>query len=58
MGVSSCFVILVSGWALDTITRKGERDKANSRHVGLEPCARDRHCHLVTINLQRPERFR
>jgi hypothetical protein len=35
MGVSSCFVILVSGWVFDTIARKPQHDKANGRHVGL-----------------------
>jgi BMFP domain-containing protein YqiC len=61
MGVSFCVVILVSGWAFDTIARKGEHDKANGRRAALNA-----HLNLspgiaivmpVTINLQRPERF-
>jgi hypothetical protein len=36
MGVSFFFAILVSGWALDTIARKPEHDKANGHHVGFE----------------------
>jgi hypothetical protein len=37
MGAAFCVVILVSGWLFDTIARKPQHDKANGRHVGVEP---------------------
>src|SRR6266481_10051917 len=44
MGVSLCFVILISWWALNTIARKPQHDKASRHHIGLEPWPPDRHC--------------
>ncbi|XSC45092.1 hypothetical protein ACF1BQ_002180 [Bradyrhizobium sp. RDT10] len=63
MGVSSCFVILVYGWAFDTIARKGEHDKPNGLERRIRPLPLNLAFEiaivmLVTINLQRPERFR
>jgi hypothetical protein len=37
-------MILVSGWALNTIARKPQHDKAIGHHIGLEPGASHRHC--------------
>jgi len=50
MGVSLCFVILMSWWTLNTIARKLQHDKANGRHVGLEPRPPDRHCLGLATN--------
>jgi hypothetical protein len=62
MGDSSCFVILVSAGALNTIARKGGHDKANRRcgaaaaPLNLSPGIAI--VMSVTINSQRPERSR